>query len=671
MSIKSTSQKALQTLKLLYLSRFADEKMAKLAKQNKGGTFQLSAAGHELIGVVCAQALVSGKDWGLPYYRDQGFALGIGCDLTELFGVFLGRETENHSGGRMMPHHYSDKKRRIVCQSSVVGSQFLHAVGRALAIKNLGKDEVVYVSGGDGATSQGDFHEALNFASIHKLPLIFVIQNNGWAISVPVEEQSAGGSLIDVIRGYQGMSVEEIDGTDYSEVSLAMERAVVRARGQKGPTTLMAHVPRLAAHSNSDNPKKYLTDEQELSQNERDPIPRFEEWLVQQGVCTEEEIEWVKSAAQQEVEEAALKAEGFPLPPPGSSRFHVFAPFDPPVSLSEEAPQEGEKIVIMDAINHALIEEMEHDPHVVVFGQDVAHGKGGVFGITRTLTERFGKERCFNTPLAESTIVGLAIGMSVDGIHKPVAEVQFADYLWTGINQLFNEASSIHYRSNGEWEVPIVLRMPCGGYIQGGPYHSQSIEGFLTHCPGLKVVMPSNAADAKALLKTAIRDPNPVIFLEHKALYRQQKFCARPEPSKDYLLPFGQAGLVREGTDVTVICWGMMVVMAAEVAEKLSHEGISVEVLDLRTLVPLDSAAIMTSVQKTGKALIAHEAPRTCGFGAEIAARISEEVFEYLDAPIRRLCGFDSPVPYSKNLENEVLPQTSDLEAAIRHLAKY
>jgi 2-oxoisovalerate dehydrogenase E1 component len=670
-AIKSSSQTAQQTLKLLYLSRFADEKMAKLAKQSKGGTFQLSAAGHELVGVVCAQALISGKDWGLPYYRDQGFALGIGCHLRELFGVFLGRSTENHSGGRMMPHHYSDKSRRIICQSSVVGSQFLHAVGKALAIKNTGKDEVVYVSAGEGATSQGDFHEALNFAAIHSLPVIFVIQNNGWAISVPVEEQSAGGSLINVMRGFHGMAVEEVDGTDFEQLKQAMDRAVMRGRAHQGPTTLMAHVPRIAAHSNSDNPKKYLSDEQEHGQLTRDPLPRFEKWVSDQGLCTEEEIEWVKTAAFDEVEEAASQAENLPFPSPGSSRFHVFASYDPPVSLLEEIPQEGEKIVIMDAINHALIEEMEHDPHVVVFGQDVAHGKGGVFGITRTLTERFGKNRCFNTPLAESTIVGIAIGLAIDGNHKPVAEVQFADYLWTGINQLFNEASSIHYRSNGQWEVPMVLRMPCGGYIQGGPYHSQSIEGFLTHCPGLKVVIPSNAADAKALLKTAIRDPNPVIFLEHKGLYRQQKFCARVEPSKDYLLPFGQANRVREGNDVTVIAWGMMVVMAYEVAEKLSFEGISVEVLDLRTLVPLDSSSIMRSVQKTGKALIAHEAPRNCGFGAEIAARINEEVFEYLDAPIKRVCGFDSPVPYSKNLENEVLPQTSDLESAIRQLARY
>lgn len=666
-----TSEKAVETLRLFYLSRFADEKMAKLSKQNKGGTFQLSAAGHELVGIVCAQALTSGKDWGLPYYRDQGFALGIGCDLTELFAVFLGRATKNHSGGRMMPHHYSDKARRVICQSSVVGSQLLHAAGKALAIKNLGKDELVYVSCGDGATSQGDFHEALNFASLHQLPVIFVVQNNGWAISVPIEEQTAGGSILEVARGYHGLAVEEVDGTDYLALKQAMERCVARGRAGEGPSLLMAYVPRLAAHSNSDNPKKYLSDSLEQEALLRDPLPRFEGWLLENDLISESALSALKEAAHQEVERAAVEAEGFPYPEKGSSRFHVFAPFDPPTPLLEELPQEGEKIVMMDALNHALMEEMEHDPHVVVFGQDVAHGKGGVFGITKGLTEKFGKQRCFNTPLAESTIVGLAIGMGVDGIHKPVAEVQFADYLWTGINQLFNEAASIHYRSNGEYEVPIVIRMPYGGYIQGGPYHSQSIEAFLAHCPGLKVVIPSNAADAKGLLKTAIRDPNPVVFLEHKGLYRQQKFCARIEPSKEYLLPFGQANVVRTGNDLTVVCWGMMVVMAAEIADKLAFEGFSIEVIDLRTLVPLDSATILSSVQKTGKLLIAHEAPRTGGFGAEIAARVTEEAFEYLDAPIRRLCGFECAIPYSKPLENEVLPQLADLELAIRSLAGY
>ncbi len=671
-SLQIATEKALRILKLMWLSRLTDDKMAKLAKQNKGGTFQLSSAGHELVGTVCAQALVPGKDWGLPYYRDQPFALGLGCELNELFGVFLGRATKNHSSGRMMPHHYSHKELRILCQSSVVGSQFLHAAGKGLGIKNLGKDEVVYVSAGEGATSQGDFHEALNFSALHQLPVIFVIQNNGWAISVPAHEQTAGGTIVDVARGYHGLTVHEVDGTDYPALSSAMEQAVTKARAQKGPSLLMASVPRLASHSNSDDPRKYKTVEMDEEDQKRDPLFLYEQWLQKEGLASSSLCMQLREEARQEVEKAALEAEAIPFPEAGSSSHHVFAEFNPPQPLSTHtAHPEAEKIVIMDALNHALDEEMAHDPHMIVFGQDVAHGKGGVFGVTRRLTEKYGVERCFNTPLAESTIIGVAIGLAMDGIHKPVAEVQFADYLWTGINQLFNEAASIHYRSNGEWQVPIVVRMPYGGYIQGGPYHSQSIEGFLAHCPGLKVVIPSHASDAKGLLKTAIRDPNPVLFLEHKALYRQQKFCARTEPSKDYLLPFGQAATVREGTDLTVVCWGMMVMMAWEVAEKLAFEGISVEVIDLRTLVPLDTTAIVNSVKKTGKLLIAHEAPKNCGFGAEVAARVAEQVFEYLDGPIHRVGGFEAAVPYSKPLENEVLPQLHDLENGMRRLLKY
>ncbi len=659
---QTDKSQALEALSLMYLSRFTDEKMAKLARQNKGGTFQLSAAGHELIGVVSAKHLRPGKDWGLPYYRDQGFAIGLGCELVELFGVFLGRATKNHSCGRMMPHHYSHKELRIICQSSVVGSQLLHAAGRALAIKQRGMDEVVYVSCGDGATSEGDFHEALNFSAIHELPVVFVVQNNGWAISVPAAEQTAGGSLADVIRGYKGLGYYEVDGTDYQEVSDAWKRVLSKG----GPAVIMAHVPRLAPHSNSDDASKY----KQGDESERDPIQRMEAWLKEEMLAQDSDFERMRKEARELVEQAAAQAEGLPYPEKGSSRLGVFTKHEVPTPLLP-APVEGEKIVIMDAINHALDEEMALDSHVVVLGQDVARGKGGVFGITRNLTSKYGASRCFNTPLAESTIIGIAIGMAVDSLHKPVAEIQFADYMWPGVDQLFSEAASMHYRSNGEWQVPIVVRMPCGGYIQGGPYHSQSVEAFLAHCPGLKVVMPSNAADAKGLMKTAIRDPNPVIFLEHKALYRQQKFCARPEPDKDYLLPFGVAHVVREGADLTVVAWGMMVVMASEVADKLAKEGISVEVIDLRTLVPLDTASILKSVQKTGKLLIAHEAPRNCGFGAEIAARIAEEAFELLDGPVRRVCGFEAPVPYSKPMENEVLPQPADLEAEIRRSVNY
>lgn len=660
----------LRALRVVYLSRFADEKMAKLVKQSKGGTFQLSSGGHELIGAVCSAHLLPGKDWALPYYRDLPFVLGLGTSLLEIFGTFLGRATAHHSSGRMMPYHYSDKQLRIFCQSSVVGSQFLHAAGRGLGIRNLGRDELVYVSAGEGATSQGDFHEALNFTAIHRLPVIFVIQNNGWAISVPVEEQSAGGSLASVIRGYAGMELFEVDGTDYLALNEAMERAAARGRRGEGPSVLFAHVPRLGAHSNSDDPKKYKSKEKETEEVLRDPRTILERFALEQGV-EEATLSALKAELFEEVERAADAADALAYPSKGSSRQHLFSQNLPPAGLTESAPSSGEKIVMVDALNHALDEEMALDPHVVVFGQDVAHGKGGVFGVTRQLTERFGVQRCFNTPLAESTIIGVAIGLSMDGLHKPVAEIQFADYIWTGINQLFNEAASIHYRSNGEWEVPIVVRAPYGGYIQGGPYHSQSIEGFLAHCPGLKVVVPSHAADAKGLLKMAIRDPNPVVFLEHKGLYRQQKFCARSEPSSNYLLPFGQAAVVREGRDVTVVAWGMLVVMAWEVAERLASEGISVEVIDLRTLVPLDTATVVESVRKTNKLLVAHEAPLFCGFGAEVAARLSEEAFSFLDAPVQRLGGFECAVPYSKPLENEVLPQLADVESAIRRLLRY
>ncbi|EKE07745.1 MAG: hypothetical protein ACD_17C00537G0001 [uncultured bacterium] len=567
-----------------------------------------------------------------------------------------------------MPEHFSQKNLRIPCQSSVVGSQFLQAVGMAQSIVFRGAAEVVYVSGGEGATSQGDFHEALNFSCIHRLPVIFVIQDNGWAISVPVEEQTAGGSIAPIAKGYDGLSVFEIDGCNFLEGNEACQKAVEKARRGEGPSIIVAHVPRIAPHSSSDDPKKYQ-EEACLEQGKgRDPIVLFEKWLTREQGVSKEEIEELKKHYFECVEAAARSSDEKPFPPKESAETKVYVPFHPPESKPEAA---GESIVMMDAINHALVEEMERDAGVIVFGQDVAKGKGGVFGITRQLTEKFGERRCFNTPLAESTIVGLAIGLSSDGFHKPVAEIQFADYSWTGMNQLFNELSSIYYRSNGMWNCPVVIRMPYGGYIQGGPYHSQSTEAFLSHCSGLKVVIPSNAADAKRLLKTAIRDPNPVIFLEHKALYRQRLFAARREPGKEEFLEFGKANIVKEGKDVTVVAWGMTVLMANEAAEVLSKEGVSVEVIDLRTIVPLDFATILTSVQKTGKLLIAHEAARNGGFGAEIAARAVDEAFFFLDAPIQRVTGKNCPVPYCKALEDEVLPQKKDIEEAIRKLAAF
>jgi len=659
---------ATRVLTAMYWTRFMDDKMSKLVRQNKGGTFHLCASGHEMIGVVSALSLISGTDWGYPYYRDRAFAIGLGCTLKDLFASFLARDIPNHSGGRMMPDHFSQIELRIPCQSSVVGSQFLQAVGSAKSAQLRGAKEVVYVSGGDGSTSQGEFHEALNYSCLHKLPILFVIQDNGWAISVPSSDQTTGGTIAKIARGYEGLSVYEIDGCDYLQTSNALKDAVAKARNNQGPSLVVAKVPRIGSHSSSDDPKKYKTDEMLAEVKTRDPVIRFERWLIENKHLTEKQIQDLRMKCTDEIEEAADLADLIPFPPRSSAFEKVFKQFESPVSIENTSE---ESVVMMDALNHAIAEEMERDPGVVVFGQDVADGKGGVFGITRSLTHRFGKNRCFNTTLSESTIVGLATGLSLDGFHKPVAEIQFADYFWTGTNQIYNELSSFHYRSNGLWSCPVVLRMPYGGYIQGGPYHSQSIEAYLSHCPGIKVVIPSNAADAKRLLKTAIRDPNPVIFLEHKGLYRQRVFCARPEPGPDDYLPFGQANIVRPGTDATIVTWGMMTVMASDVADQLAKENISIEVIDLRTIVPLDFDTVLASVKKTGKLLIAHEAARNCGFGAELAARAAEHAFHYLDAPIQRVTGKDCPVPYCKDLEDEVLPQKKDLEVALRKLAAY
>ncbi len=654
----------------VYCARFLDDKMGRLVRQSKGGSFHLYAGGHELVGVMAAQSLMPGKDWALPYYRDRAFVVGLGAPIDELLGAFLARHVPHHSGGRMMPEHFSHKLLRIPCQSSCVGSQFLQAVGVARGIQLIGEDDVVYVSAGEGATSQGDFHEALNFSCLYNLGIIFVIQDNGWAISVPLEEQTAGGGIAAVARGYAGLSVFEVDGGSYDELDSTFSLAVAKAREGMGPTLIIAKVPRLGPHSSSDDPTKYKTPEQIAEEQALDPLPRLEAWAIAEQLVTADELAEMREEIRLEVDAASRRAEEYPFQDPSEAATKVFAPISSEWATEQIDTPLAESVVIVDALNHALREEMQRDTSVVVFGQDVAKGKGGVFGVTRGLTAEFGEERCFNTPLAESTIVALALGISLVGNLRPVAEVQFADYIWTGINQLFNELASYHYRSNGEWNCPVVLRMPSGGYIQGGPYHSQNIEAFLAHCPGLKVVIPSNAADAKRLVKTAIRDPNPVIILEHKALYRQRVFCARAEPGSEALLPFGQAEVVRTGSDVTLVAWGMMVVMGAEVADRLAQEGISVELIDLRTLVPLDEEAILRSVRKTGKLLIVHEAPLSGGFGAEIAARVGEKAFSSLDAPIRRLGGKECAVPYCKQLEDIVLPQTADLERELRSLAR-
>ncbi|NGX63268.1 MAG: 2-oxoisovalerate dehydrogenase subunit beta [Candidatus Anoxychlamydiales bacterium] len=653
-----------KTLSYLYIARFTDEKMNKLVKQNKGTTFFLSHMGHELIGILAAFHLTAKKDWALPYYRDRAFVIGLGADLKDLFASFLARDSNHHSSGRMMPDHFCDKTLNITCQSSCVGSQFLQAVGVAKALQ---KDEIVYVSAGDGATSQGDFHEALNFSSIYKLPVLFSIQDNEYAISVTKKEQTAG-LIEDVFQGYENLKIITVDGTDYLKTSKALIEATKYLKEKNGPVLLVSKVPRLGAHSISDDPKKYKSQEIIEKELKKDPVVLFEKFLLDEKILDKNEIEDIKKQAFDFVEKKALDAEDVPFASKDTVSDKLFSP----IEIKEKVSfiEDEEPITIMDAINHALIEEMQKDPNIIVFGQDVAGKKGGVFGITKNLTDKFSKTRCFNTPLGESTIIGLATGMSMAG-KKPVCEIQFSDYIWTGINQLVNEIASIYYRSNGEYSCPAVIRIPTGGYIQGGPYHSQSIEAFLAHVPGLKIVAPSNAKDAKMLLKAAIKDPNPVVFLEHKAIYRQRNFAATLEPTEDSIIPFGKAKIVHPGDDITIVCYSMMVMYAVEIAKKLKKEGISVEVIDLRTIVPLDLNTILNSVKKTSKLLILHEDKKFAGFGAEILSLIQENAFDYLDAPIKRIGALDIPVPYSKILEDAYFPQKDMIEKEIKKLYQF
>lgn len=657
-----SKQNCLEVLKFLYVCRLTDEKMNKLVKQNKGTTFFISNSGHELVGILSALSLQPKKDWFFPYYRDRALVVALGSSLEDIFASFLARDARHHSSGRMMPDHFCDNTLNIACQSSCVASQYLHAAGVAKALE---KDEIVYVSGGDGSTSEGDFHEALNFAGIHKLGVLFVIQDNEYAISVTKEEQTAG-TIAKVFSGYENLKVLQTDGTDYLKTTGILDEAISYLRNKKGPVLIVAKVPRLGAHSISDDPKKYKS--QELIENElkKDPIPIFEKFLLKEKIVSAIEMQELKRKIFDLVEKAAEEAEKIDFPKTQTVSDKVFKD----VEIKEKEAFLENTITIMDGLNHALKEEMLKDDSIIVFGQDVADKKGGVFGITRGLSELFTKKRCFNTPLAESTIIGVATGMAMAG-KKPVCEIQFADYVWSGINQLFNELASIYYRSNGEYFCNVVIRIPFGGYIQGGPYHSQSIESHLCHVPGLKVCVPSNAKDAKMLLKAAIKDPNPVVFLEHKAMYRQINYAAAPEPTEDSILPFGKAKIVHPGEDVTIVCYGMMVMFALEIAKKMSLEGLGVEVVDLRTLVPLDLPTVIDSVKKTSKLIILHEDKKFCGFGAELLSLVMESGFDYLDAPIKRIGALDIPIPYAKNLEDAYFPQKEDIEKEIRKLISF
>lgn len=664
-----TKEELISVLRYMMLSRAIDEKILRMLKQGKV-FFHIGCAGHEAIQVAMARALKPGYDWAFPYYRGLAFSLTLGIKPEEVFLHSLGKADDPFTGGRQMPGHYGSKTLNIPTQSSPTGSQYLQAVGCALASVKLGKDEVTFVSSGEGATSEGEFHEAVNWASREKLPVIFLIENNRWAISVPVENQVAGegGSVYEMTKGYKNLLRLKVDGTNFLESNVASVSAVKYARSGQGPVLIEADVVRLLPHSSSDDHRKYRSPEELEMDRQKDPIVRFKNLLIEKEVLTELAYKELEKEVHDRVEEAAAWAETAPDPKPESALLNVFSDaINRKNIVYEKNENPGKPVVMVDAINHALKEEMERHPNMYIFGEDVADDKGGVFTATKGLSSRFGKERVFNSPLAEASIVGVAIGMALHGL-KPVVEIQFADYIWPAMQQIRDELATIRYRSNGSWSAPVVIRTACGGFIHGGLYHSQNIEGFFAHCPGLYIVYPSNAADAKGLLKTAIHLDDPVLFLEHKGLYRQT-FAMSPEPDVDYMIPFGKASIKQEGNDLTIVTWGLMVHEAIKAANEL--EDYSIEIIDVRTIIPLDRETIFNSVKKTGKVLIVHEDTLTAGFGAEIAALISDNCFQYLDGPVRRLAAHDTHIPYHPNLENFILPNKEKIKKEIKELMEF
>ena len=666
MKYKGFSKKELKRVyNLICTSRILDEKQLVLLKQGKG-FFHIGASGHEAVQVAAGLNIKTGSDFSYPYYREQTYCLTLGMTVKELLLAFLAKKNDPSSAGRQMPMHYGHREFNIVSQSSPTGTQYLQAVGTAFAMQKNKKGNVVYVSSGDGTTSQGDFHEALNWASRQKAPVIFHIENNHYAISVPLHEQVANGQLYDITSGYENLGRYNIDGTNFFESHLAFKKAIDRARKGKGPSIIISDVVRLLPHSSSDDHRKYREEKDLSIDKSRDPILIFEKFCIDNQILTDHDIQSIQNKIKSEIDDAALWAQSQELPDSSTANKFLFSQSDSLVFRKKEILDDQQKIVMVDSINHALDEELLNNEKMLIYGQDIADGKGGVFTATKGLSTKHGVDRVFNAPLAESSIVGTAIGLAICG-YKPVVEIQFGDYIWTAMMQIRNELATMRYRSNNDWKCPVVIRVPVGGYIHGGLCHSQSIEGYFAHLPGIKIAYPSNAADAKGLLKSACRMDDPVLFLEHKGLYRQG-YASSYEPDNNYLMEFGKASIVKKGNQLTIVTWGAIVEKAIQATNKLN---VDAEIIDIRTINPLDLESILSSVKKTNRVIIAHEDNLTNGFGGEIASKIVENAFEFLDAPVKRVASKDYPVPYSDELEKEILIQTSWIEDAIIEILEY
>jgi 2-oxoisovalerate dehydrogenase E1 component len=704
-----TREQLVEFYRLMYLSRRTDDREIVLKRQQKI-FFQISCAGHEALLVAAGMAMRPGYDWFFPYYRDRAICLALGNTVEDQLLQAVGAASDPASGGRQMPSHWSSPKLHIVSPSSSTATQCLHAVGSAEAGRYLARhpeaapkndgdyrqfkdvvfhgDEVTYVSIGEGSTSQGEFWEALNTASNGKLPVLFVVEDNGYAISTPVEVNTPGGNISHLVANFPNFHFAEIDGTDAIASYNAMVEAVAYCRAGKGPALVHGHVIRPYSHSLSDDERLYRTVAELEADALRDPISRLQMWLLREGILDAEAINRLERQVDEEVQRAADKAVMATLPTPDTILRHVYSedltPMDRRFERQPETTADRNERTMADLINLCLKDEMRRDDRIVVFGEDVADatrdqplregklkGKGGVFKLTSGLQLEFGNDRVWNSPLAEANIVGRAIGMAVRGL-KPVVEIQFFDYIWPAMHQMRNEMAVLRWRSNNGFNCPLVMRVPIGGYLTGGSiYHSQSGESIFTHTPGVRIVMPSNARDALGLLRTAIRCDDPVLFLEHKRLYRET-FGRAIYPGPDYTIPFGKASVVRPGKDLTVVTYGAVVPRALQAAQKIHRDkGIDVELIDLRSLAPYDWETVAESVRKTSRVIIAHEDMMSWGYGAEIAARIADELFHDLDAPVRRVAAMDTFVAYQPLLEDVILPQSHDIYEAIADLAAF
>jgi len=687
---------AVEDLRLAYISRAIDDREITLRTQSRV-FFQISGAGHEALLLALARELRPGYDWFFPYYRDRALVLGLGVTPLDLLLQAVGSADDPASGGRQMPCHWGDVERHIVTQSSATGTQCLPAVGCAEAARYIVRrdlpgcvahgDEVTYVSLGEGATSEGEFWESLNTACTLALPILYVVADNGYAISVPATDQ-APAPISELVAGFRGLAVTRVDGCDYFAVRARGAEAIQRVRAGEGPGLVHATVTRPYSHSLSDDQKKYRPSAELADEEQHDPIKLLADELVACGALTREQTETIREESVALVAEAARQALEARRPDPATVRDHLFGPM--PVTELPADPEadhgvdqdgdRGEVVTFGEAIRLTLHEQMARDERIRVFGEDVADasdsalaevpGKGGVFGITFGLQREFGQGRCFNAPLAEANIVGRACGQALRGL-RPSPEIQFFDYIWPAMQQIKTELATIRWRSHGAFSCPTVLRVAIGGYLTGGSiWHSQCGESIFAHIPGLYVVMPSRARDAAGLLRTAFRVDDPVLFLEHKHLYRQG-YNRDPFPPSDWLLPFGRGAVVMEGDAVTVVTWGATVHRAVQAAHAVDPDGTRIEVLDLRTIVPWDHDLVGESIAKTGRVLVLHEDTLTAGFGAEIAAWIADECFEDLDAPVMRLAALDTPVAYEPSLENAILPQVADIARDLGRLLEY